>query len=121
MDKKSEFKEFVKNNNYLVKHVKSGDMTWQKFYELFDLYGSEDDIWNDYKSDTEKKSGINVESISNIVKKVDSDSIQKHIGTAQKALELIKDLTAKEGAGAAIVSAAKGPLSSRPISKIFED
>lgn len=120
MNKKDEFKEFVRNNNYLIKHVNSGDMTWQKFYELYDLYGSDDDIWNNYRS-TDTKKALNIDSITNVVKKVDSDSIQKHIGTAQKALELIKDLTTKEGAGAAILSTAKGPISARPISKIFED
>ncbi len=120
MDKKQEFKNFVKDNNYLIKHVKDGNMTWQKFYELYDLYGSDNEIWDDYR---EEKSVNKTASstITDFVKKVDSDSIQKHIGTAQKALELIKDLTAKDGVAGSVASLAKGPLSSRPISKIFED
>ena len=24
-------------------------MTWQKFYEIYDLYGEDDSIWNDFK------------------------------------------------------------------------
>ena len=40
------FKKFVKENPKLVNFVRNGDMTWQKFYELYDLYGPFHDIWN---------------------------------------------------------------------------
>ena len=40
MSKLTSFKEFVKNNPSLVKFVKEDKMTWQKFYEMFDLYVS---------------------------------------------------------------------------------
>ena len=42
------FKKFVKENPKLVNFVRNGDMTWQKFYELYDLYGPFHDIWNKY-------------------------------------------------------------------------
>ena len=35
----SDFKVFVQAHPTLVESVKKGDMTWQKFYELYDLYG----------------------------------------------------------------------------------
>ena len=42
------FKNFVKENPKLANFVRNGDMTWQKFYELYDLYGPFHDIWNKY-------------------------------------------------------------------------
>ena len=37
--KKEEFKQFVRQNPGLIKYVKSGEMSWQKYYEIYDLYG----------------------------------------------------------------------------------
>ena len=36
------FKSFVKKNPKLITFVKNGSMSWQKFYELYDLYGEDD-------------------------------------------------------------------------------
>ena len=48
MSKKEEFKEFVKKNPSLINHVNNNQMTWQKFYELYDMYGDNNDIWDKY-------------------------------------------------------------------------
>ena len=39
MNKITQFKEFVKQNPSLLNHVKEEKMTWQKFYEMYDIYG----------------------------------------------------------------------------------
>ena len=36
--KKDDFKNFVRTKPELIKYVKNGEMTWQKFYEIYDLY-----------------------------------------------------------------------------------
>ena len=46
---KETFKEFIRNKPELINHVNNGTMTWQKFYELYDLYGEDDNIWKQYK------------------------------------------------------------------------
>ena len=51
------------------------------------------------------------------MKKIDMDSVQKHINTAQKALGLVQELTGKSGN----VPTPKGPVNPRPINKFFED
>ena len=56
MDKKTNFKEFVKNNPSLLKFVKEEKMTWQKFYEMYDLYGENHEVWNEYIN----KKGTNI-------------------------------------------------------------
>ena len=39
--KQEEFKNFVRTKPELIKYVQNGKMTWQKFYELYDLYGTD--------------------------------------------------------------------------------
>ena len=39
MDKKEEFKIFARKHPELVSFVKDKSMTWQKFYEIYDIYG----------------------------------------------------------------------------------
>ena len=53
MDKKEEFKAFVRKNPILVKYVKNNEMTWQKFYEIYDIYGENNDVWIDYLKEKE--------------------------------------------------------------------
>ena len=43
------FKTFVKNHPSFATYIKDGTMTWQKFYELYDMYGESSSIWNEYK------------------------------------------------------------------------
>ena len=38
MDNLDKFKEFVKQNPSFASFIKDGSMTWQKFYELYDMY-----------------------------------------------------------------------------------
>ena len=114
--KTDEFKEFVKSKPELIKYVQSGEMTWQKFYELFDLYGTDDNIWNKYVLHEKNDS---ISKITDIVKNVDLDSIKNHIGTAQKAIDLVSGLTSKDAS--TVESIIKGPISPRPLNKFFED
>ena len=53
MDKKEEFKAFVRKNPILIKYVKNNEMTWQKFYEIYDIYGENNDVWKDYLKEKE--------------------------------------------------------------------
>lgn len=117
MDKKEAFKTFAKSHPELVSSIKSGDASWQKLYEIYDIYGEDDRAWNTYFN---KGSNVtnNFGNITDIVKKIDMDSVQKHINTAQKALGLVQELTGKSSGAA---SSIKGPASPRPINKFFED
>lgn len=117
MDKKSAFKEFAQLHPELVDYVKNNDMTWQKFYEIYDIYGDKEDAWKDYL--TPKKDPLNMDNITDKLKNIDVSSIQEHIKTAQKALALISELTTKTSTTSPLTaSVAKVP---RPINKFFED
>ena len=91
--KKEEFKEFVKRNPKLVEYVKKDEMTWQKFYEMYDLYGEENEIWDKYLKQEEVKettknviSGLTLSEVVNWVKNIDLDSLQQGIGNVQRVL-----------------------------------
>ena len=111
MDKKDSFKVFARNHPELVTSVKNGDATWQKLYEIYDIYGENNEAWKNYFN-----KGTNTFGITDIMKNIDVKSIQKHINTAQKALDIVEELTGKEK-----ISPIKGPTTPRPINKFFED
>ena len=49
MNNLDNFKLFVKENPTFAKYIKDGSMTWQKFYELYDMYGEDSNIWDEFK------------------------------------------------------------------------
>lgn len=118
MSKKEEFKEFVKNKPELIRHIEDGSMTWQKYYEIYDIYGTDEKAWESY---TRKATPTNVtagiKTITDMFKNIDMDSIQKHINTAQKAIGVVQDLALNKGN----VEPPKGPSTPRPLNKFFGD
>ena len=45
---KEEFKKFVSSHPELTNYVNKNEMTWQKFYDMFSLYGKDSEVWNNY-------------------------------------------------------------------------
>ncbi len=122
MATKEEFKNFAKMHPELVHYIKSGEATWQKFYEIYDIYGESETAWQDYFKNTNENTNTsyNFKSITDKIKNLDLSSIQEHIGTAQKALGIVQELTSK-GTVATGAEVAAEAINPRPINKIFED
>ena len=116
MSKKEEFKAFAKTHPELINSIRKGDSSWQDLYEIYDIYGEDDRAWNNFFAKTTPSSN-NINNITDIMKKIDMDSVQKHINTAQKALGLVQELTGKTASS----TPSKGPVTPRPINKFFED
>lgn len=118
--KKEEFKEFVKSNPQLINFVKNNEMTWQKFYEMYELYGDDENAWKDYvnpKSAVDATiTGLSLSEIVKWFKNVDLDSLQEGIGNVQRVLGVLQDLTKKES-----INVEKDTYKPRPIYKHFED
>ena len=95
MSKKEEFKSFVKKHPQLINYVKSNEMTWQKFFEIYSLYGEDNNVWNKYFEKTiDNNTSLN--DIINLVKNVDLDSVQKNITNISNAISLVQSLITKE-------------------------
>ena len=94
-----DFKVFVRTRPGLISYVKNGSMTWKKFYEMWDLYGPNHDVWNAYKGIEEaskealKADPFGLNDMVKLFKKIDMSTIQNNIAGIQKAIGLIQDIT----------------------------
>ena len=114
MDKKESFKLFAKKHPELITYLNNNkDMSWQKLYEIYDIYGEDENTWKPYLTKNEADTNIR-----DVLKQIDMNKMKEHINTAQKALNLIKELTTK---GAESVASIKGPTIPRPLTKFFGD
>ena len=102
METKEKFKDFVKENPRLLKFVKSGEMSWQKFYEMYDMYGDKEEVWQDYlkEQSTNNRTASTIESagmagsigeIMNFIKNIDLDSVQNGVNSLQRVLGVLQD------------------------------
>lgn len=120
MSKLEEFKEFVKRNPELVKYVKNDEMTWQKFYEMYDLYGEEEDIWKDYRTVSESTKAATTTTgfdFMNWLKNIDIDAFQENINSVKRVVGVLQDLNTNNNTTGGTSSEYKP----RPIYKHFED
>lgn len=107
---KETFKRFVRSHPSLVSKVNEGNTTWQKLYEMYDLYGENHSIWNSYFSDssiggenrgstvgsssTQSTIGdTSLKEIFNMIKSMDLDTVKKGVDGLQKAVGLLQELT----------------------------
>ena len=104
MSKKEQFKEFAKKNPSLAKHVNNKSMTWQKFYEMWKLYGVEGNHWDEYLKREEKVetkeandgNGFNMQEVMGLIKSIDTESLRSNIESIQKGLGVFADFIKKD-------------------------
>ena len=114
MSKKDEFKLFVKNNPELINYVKNNEMSWQKFYEIYDIYGDDKNVWNKYiikKEEINKTVGFS--DMVGWLKNIDIDSFQNSINSMQRVISVLQELGTSDSK--------KQEYKPRPIYKHFED
>lgn len=102
---KEDFKRFVRSHPELIHYVNSGRMSWQKFYEMYDIYGENNSVWLQYQTQeagdtrntTQTKSAAttvgdtSLKDLFNMVKKIDLESVRKGAEGLQKAIALVQD------------------------------
>jgi len=125
-NKMDNFKNFVKSNPFLITYIRRGKKSWQEFYEIYDLYGEDEEAWakvleedEDVRdgSDNKPSRGGYLEEIINMAKNVDVDKVQEGITSLQKTLGLFGELFVnKNGNGS--TSKQYNP---RPLYRRFED
>ena len=96
MNKVDMFKEFVRNNSFLIDYIRKGEKTWQEMYEIYDIYGEDEDAWSKFliKEEKDKTNHNNnyFEELVHMIKKVDVDKVQEGITSLQKTLGLFGEL-----------------------------
>ena len=123
MDKKEEFKSFVQKHPELVSYIKDKKNTWQDFYEIYDMYGDDKKVWDKYKDESplnaeeSRAKSTSLAELASLVKNINIDNVQKYINNAQKAINVIQELTSKNPVKTENVI----PKSPRPITKFFGD
>ena len=115
MATKEKFKDFVKKNPILLNYVRDGKMTWQKFYEIYDMYGEDEAVWNDYlKGKKVQNSNSSNFDLASFIKGIDLDSIQNGVNSMQRVLGLLQDMSSKK-------DTPKETYKARTLYKHFED
>lgn len=128
MDDINNFKSFVRKNPNLIAYVRDGSMSWQKFYELYDLYGEDNSIWDSYinkktdntitsrTSDNSSKSNFSLGNILDMAKNIDANRLSDGISSLQKAIGLFGDIISKDS-----TSSTTSSYTPRPIYRKFDD
>ncbi len=117
MAKIDDFKSFVKNNPRLINHVKSGSMTWQKFYEMYDLYGESNDVWKDYiaAGTTAATAAASSSGFLDFFKNIDLDGVQNGVNSIQRVIGVLQEISGKDTKEVA------KDYKPRPVYKSFDD
>lgn len=116
MDTKEKFKDFVKKHPELLRHVKDGKMTWQGFYEIYDMYGEDEGAWKDYLTVAATTTAATATSfdLMGFLKSLDLDSIQEGVNSIQRVLGLLQDMNPSS-------TNTTQTRKARPLYKHFED
>lgn len=125
-NKMDDFKNFVKSNPFLIGYVRKGKKNWQEFYEIYDLYGEDEDAWareleDDEEerevSDNKQSKGGYLEELINMAKNVDVDKVQEGISSLQKTLGLFGELFVNKNS----TGSTGKEYNPRPLYRRFED
>lgn len=109
MDRKEEFKLFVRKYPSFATYVQNKTTTWQDLYELWDMYGDDDNVFLKYKTNASNDLNNVITSIKNI----NMDTVKKNLNSIEKGIKLLQDFVKKED-----------PISTyepRPLFRKFED
>ena len=112
---KEDFKQFVRKNPKMVNYVKNGEATWQKFYEIYDLYGESKEAWEPYlgsREVTKEQSTSSFKDAPPRLKNVDYSAVEENINSVQRVIGVLQDLGDNK---------TNKTYEPRPVYKHFED
>ena len=122
--KMDDFKLFVKNNPFLISYIRKGEKSWQDFYEMYDLYGEDEDAWRKFLEEESEEENVANKSNGNywdefikVARNVDMDKVQEGITSLQKTLGLFGELFTGKNANSGVGK----EYNPRPLYRRFED
>ena len=110
------FKQFARTHPELATSVMNNKTSWQKLYELYEMYGENSSVWDKYfiKKATTGEVTSSFSDLFNMIKNVDLESVQKGVNNLQKTIGLLQDI----GIGTTTKEQKYEP---RPMYKYFDD
>ena len=118
-DKRSleEFKAFLKKHPSLVYEVRRGIYTWQEVYEDWYLLGEQNKLWESYREagaaiaeeDSKRLDNEGEASLFDVLKKMDVQSMQKHVANLSQALGTISGVISQFQGSSSEKEDAKAP------------
>ena len=109
------FKKFVKTKPTLADYVAKGEITWQKFYDMYELYGEKSSVWDKYLS---VPNSVTIKDIFERFQNIEVTEIQNSITSLQKAVGYIEELVRSKEKETPIN---KSPYEARPLYRYFDD
>ena len=97
---KENFKNFVRRNPNIASHVNNNEISWQKLYEMYNLYGENNNVWNNYLNPVQERTISKVtptneqafKELINMVRNIDLEKVRSGIEGVQKTISLVQDL-----------------------------
>ena len=118
MSKIENFKLFIRNNPKIYKSVMNKKTTWQELYELYDIYGENSEVWDDY---IETEDGFNIKKIINNLKNINSETLENNIDNLERATKFLEDITASFASSPKKEKRKDKETSFTTIDKIYDD
>lgn len=114
---KEAFKTFAKAHPEIATSVLNNQTTWQKLYELYEIYGEDSTIWNNIlnKTTTSTDPISSFKELFSTFKNIDLNSVQSGITNLQKTLGLLQELGVGKRNNQSL------PYEPRPLYQYFED
>ena len=90
---KEDFKAFVRRKPKLIEYVQNNNSSWQKIYEIYELYGENNSIWDEYLKDKPKSISNSFTDIINTIKGIDLEKLQSGIDSIQNTISMIQNFS----------------------------
>ena len=116
---KESFKAFIKKRPDLAQAVLNNKTTFQKLYEIYDMYGEDSNVFNEFltsKKEVKETGSTSFKEITNLIRNIDLDTVQKSVNGLQKAVSLISEIVPKNND-----EFSPNNYEERPINKYYED
>ncbi len=113
---KETFKSFARIHPELARSVLSGKTSWQKLYELYDIYGESNPIWQDFFDTVVPTTQSTFKDLFNTFRNLDMESVQKGVTNLQKTIGLLQDIGFGNNK-----TTTQNNYEPRPLYKYFED
>lgn len=91
---KENFIKYARRHPEFANYVLNGKITWQQLYEIYEIYGEDNNIIENYNSNNIDLNSF--KDVFKVIKNIDLDSIQNSIGSLQKTIGLIQDIGGKK-------------------------